>query len=173
MSAISSKPSVVVALYERDYYLWAQGQARGLREHRPGQIDWENLTEEVDDLARRNADALEGQCETLIEHLLKIAVATESVRKNNLHLWRASVRNARHKIGILPRRNLSLCARSDELFADAWPVGRNNALAKFDLDDEAIPEAPSFTFRHLMTSSNPTRCASPADDTKNFQSESW
>jgi hypothetical protein len=150
MSAISSKPSVVVPLYERDYYLWAQGQARALRERRPDQIDWENLAEEVDDLARRNADALEGQCETLIEHLLKIAVATESVRKNNLRLWRASVRNARHKIGILLRRNPSLRARSDELFADAWPVGRNDALAKLNLEDEANPEVPSFTFDQVL-----------------------
>jgi Domain of unknown function DUF29 len=58
-------------LYERDYYLWAQEQARMLRERRPDQIDWENLAEEVDDLARRNADALEGHCETLIEHRSK------------------------------------------------------------------------------------------------------
>jgi hypothetical protein len=150
MSAISSKPSVVVPLYERDYYLWAQGQARALREHRLDQIDWENLAEEVDDLARRNADALEEQCETLIEHLFKIAVATESVRKNNLRLWRASVRNARHKIGFLLRRNPSLRALSDEPFADAWPVSGNKSLAKLDLDDGAIPEAPSFTFDQAL-----------------------
>ncbi|MBV8453607.1 MAG: DUF29 domain-containing protein [Deltaproteobacteria bacterium] len=153
MSAISPKPSVVVPLYERDYYLWAQEQARALREHRPDQIDWENLAEEVDDLARRNADALEGQCETLIEHLLKIALASESIRKNNLRLWRASVRNARHKIGILLRRNPSLRVRSDELFGDAWPVGSNNALAKLDLEDEAIPEAPLFTFDQAVNNS--------------------
>jgi hypothetical protein len=146
MSAIRPKPSVAVPLYERDYYLWAQEQAHALWERRPDQIDWGNLAEEVDDLARRNADALEGQCEPLIEHLLEIAVAPESVRKNNFRLWRASVRNARHRIEILLRRNPALRTRSDELFADAWPVGRNNALARLDLDDEAIPEAPFFTF---------------------------
>ena len=146
MSAISPKAPVVLPLYEGDYYLWAQEQARVLRERRPDQIDWENLAEEVDDLARRNADALEGQCETLIEHLLKIAAAPELVLKNNLRLWRASVRNARHKIRILLRRNPSLRGQSDELFGDAWTVGRNNALAKLDLDDNVIPEAPLFTF---------------------------
>lgn len=150
MSAISPKPSVVVPLYERDYYLWAEEQARMLRERRPDRIDWENLAEEVDDLARRNADALEGQCETLIEHLIKIAGAPELIRKNDLRLWRASVRNARHKIGILLRRDPSLRARSDELFADAWPVGRNNALAKLDLDDNAIPEAPLLTLDEAL-----------------------
>jgi Domain of unknown function DUF29 len=150
MSATSTKRSIVTPLYERDYYLWAREQARALQERRPDRIDWENLAEEVDDLARRNADALEGQCETLIEHLLKIAIAPASIRKNNLRLWRASVRNARHKIGLLLRRNPSLRARSEELFSDAWPVGRNNALAKLDLDDDAIPEAPLFTFDQAL-----------------------
>ena len=146
MSAINPKPYSVLPLYERDYYLWAQEQARALTEHRPDQIDWENLAEEVDDLARRNADALEGHCETLIEHLLKIAIAPESIRKNNQRLWRTSVRNARHKIRILLRRNPSLRSRSEELFGDAWPIARNNALAKLDLDEESIPEEPLFKF---------------------------
>jgi hypothetical protein len=54
------------------------------------------------------------------------------------------------KIGLLLRRNPSLRARSEELFSDAWPVGRNNALAKLDLDDDAIPEAPLFTFDQAL-----------------------
>jgi Domain of unknown function DUF29 len=153
MSAISPKAPLVTPLYESDYYLWAQEQARVLRERRVDQIDWENLAEEVDDLARRNPDALEGQCETLIEHLLKITVAPESIRKNSSPLWRASVRNARHKIGTLLRCNPSLRIRSDELFADAWPVGRNNALATLDLEDETIPEAPLFTFDQAVNDS--------------------
>jgi|SRR6516165_11320724 len=95
---------------------------------------------------RFGADALEGQCETLIERLLKIAVAPESIRKNSLPLRRASVRNARHKIGTLLRCNPSLRIRSDELFTDTWPVGRNDALATLDLEDKTIPEAPLFTF---------------------------
>lgn len=133
-------------LYERDYYSWAEAQARALRGHRANELDWENLAEEVDDLACWNADALEGQCETLVEHLLKVSIAPAPIRKNNLRLWRASIRNARHKIRTLLRRNPSLRARSYELFESAWPVGRTNALAKLDLDDDAVPEAPFFSF---------------------------
>lgn len=39
-------------LHERDYYSWAQEQARALREHRIEGIDWDNLAEEVEDLGR-------------------------------------------------------------------------------------------------------------------------
>ncbi len=150
MSDSTAKTAAMTPLYERDYYSWAREQAHALREHRLDQIDWQNLAEEVDDLADRHADALEGHCETLIEHLLKLAYAPESTRKDNLRLWRASVRNARHKIRVLLKRNPGLRPRTDELFAEAWPVGRNDALAKLDLDDDAIREEPYFTFQQAV-----------------------
>lgn len=150
MSAPTLKPTAETTLYERDYYSWAREQARLLRERRLDQIDWENLAEEVEDLAGRHADALESHCETLIEHLLKLACAPEPSKTNNVRLWRASVRNARHKIRTLLRRNPGLRTRTDELFAEAWPVARNDALAQLDLDDEAIPEQPYFTFQQAI-----------------------
>jgi Domain of unknown function DUF29 len=155
MSAINPKAAALTPLYERDYYSWAREQARALREHRLDDVDWENLAEEVDDLAGRHADALEGHCETLIEHLLKLAYEPRSLKRNNLRLWQASVRNARHKIQLLLKRNPGLRTRTDELFNDAWPVGRNDALAKLDLDDDAIPEAPCFTFQQAAAEEFP------------------
>jgi hypothetical protein len=147
MSAANPKAAPVSQLYDRDYYTWACEQAR---EHRVDEIDWENLAEEVDDLASRHADALESHCETLIEHLLKLGNAPVQMKKDNLRLWRATVRNARHRITLLLKRNPGLAPRAEELFDDAWPVGRNDALAKLGLDDDAIPESPSFSFQQAM-----------------------
>jgi Domain of unknown function DUF29 len=150
MSATTPKSPAMAPLYERDQYSWAREQARALRQRRADQLDWENLAEEVDDLAGRHADALESHFETLIEHLLKLTYAPELMRRNNLRLWRASVRNARHKVALLLKRNPGLRRRTDELFAEAWPVGRNNALARLDLDDDAISEEPFWTFRQAL-----------------------
>jgi hypothetical protein len=58
-------------LYDKDQYSWALEQAQALRERRAEHLDWNNLAEEVEDLARRNADALRSHFESLIEHLLK------------------------------------------------------------------------------------------------------
>jgi hypothetical protein len=140
-------------LYERDPYSWAREQARALRARRTDRLDWENLAEEVDDLAGRHADALEGHCESLIEHLLKLTCAPDAMRRNNLRLWRASVRNARLKIATLLKRNPGLRRHAEELFAQAWPVGRNDALAKLDLDDDAISEERCWTFRQATDNS--------------------
>jgi hypothetical protein len=65
MSALSPKPDAIIPLYERDYYRWAQEQASALREHRPDQIDWENLAEKVEDLGHSKAGVLESHYETI------------------------------------------------------------------------------------------------------------
>jgi hypothetical protein len=152
MSASTLKPASVPVRtpYESDPYSWAREQARALREKRAEQLDWDNLAEEVEDLADRHADALEGHCENLIEHLLELSYAAELIRRDNLRLWRASVRNARHRIATLLKRNPGLNSRAHELFAEAWPLGRNQALGKLDLDDAAIPERQLWSFEQAI-----------------------
>jgi hypothetical protein len=59
--ALPSKRNVDVSkstLYDQDSYSWALAQARALRERRLEELDWDNLAEEVGDLAGRHADAL-------------------------------------------------------------------------------------------------------------------
>jgi Domain of unknown function DUF29 len=151
MSAIASvPPDTTSSPYETDYYSWAIGQARALREHRNQDLDWENLAEEVEDLANRNADALESQGERLIGHLLKIAVAPARIKDQNLRLWRLSIRDARRRIRTLLKRNPGLKVRTAELFIEAWPGGRDHALAATGKPDEAIPEACLWTFDQAM-----------------------
>lgn len=62
------------ALYETDFYAWARGQAEALRARGGGgnALDYDNLAEEVDDLAARDRDACESQVENILAHLLKI-----------------------------------------------------------------------------------------------------
>jgi HPt (histidine-containing phosphotransfer) domain-containing protein len=71
--------------YQRDAYSWALEQARVLRE-RAAELDWDNLAEEVEDLARRDAHALQSNCEVLSAHLLKLKYASEPQRRRNLRL---------------------------------------------------------------------------------------
>jgi hypothetical protein len=150
---VSTAPSATGSLYERDYYSWAMVQARALRDRKDSRLDWENLAEEVEDLANRNADALESQSEMLIGHLLKIALAPSGIRNENLRLWQLSVRDARRKIKTILKRNPSLKNRTDELFIDAWPGGRDHALGALALPDKAIPEACQWTSKRAMEDS--------------------
>ena len=83
--------------YQLDPYSWALEQARLLRERRAAELDWDNLAEEVEDLARRDAHALQSNCEVLIAHLLKLIHASAPQRRRNLRLWQLHVRNARRR----------------------------------------------------------------------------
>ena len=62
------------ALYDDDFPLWAERQAALLRARRFGELDLENLIEEVEDLSRRERDAVESLVETIIEHTLQAIV---------------------------------------------------------------------------------------------------
>ena len=134
------------SLYERDPYSWALAQARALRQHQAGELDWDNLAEEVTDLARRDAHALQSNCELLIAHLLKLAHAPDSIRRRNQRLWRLHARNARRRIADLLAENPGLRSRTDELFARAWPYGRDQALIELRCDDAALPNACPWKF---------------------------
>lgn len=50
--------SAPLNLYDSDTYTWALRQADALRRRAAGEIDWENVAEEIEDLARSDRRAL-------------------------------------------------------------------------------------------------------------------
>lgn len=137
-------------LYERDYYSWALEQERALLEHRSADLDWENLAEEVGDLARSERRALKSQAARLIEHLLKLAFASLSAIEANRRLWRLSLRGSRREIRDLLAESPGLKSSAQDLFVEAWPTGRDEALKFLRVDDDAIPETPLWSFDQAM-----------------------
>jgi uncharacterized protein DUF29 len=138
------------SLYERDPYTWALQQAHALKERNAGELDWDNLAEEVGDLAARHADSLKSYCQVLIEHLLKLIYAPPQLRNNNRRLWVNSARNARIQIAELLEANPGLKNRAPDLFARAWLLGRHDALGKLDLEDQSIPQTCPWNFDQAM-----------------------
>ncbi len=64
--------TTTAALYDEDFYLWAQRQADLLRRRRFSALDLDHLVEEVEDLARREWKAVRSHARRIIEHLLKL-----------------------------------------------------------------------------------------------------
>ncbi len=117
MGSFKATPS---QLYDRDYYAWVQDQVRALRERRTEEVDWENVAEEIDDLGKNVGWSVENHLESLVEHLLKLAYAQETVRTRNARLWEGTVKLARYKIRRRLAQNPSLRSKLAELFADAY-----------------------------------------------------
>ena len=121
-----------------------------MRERRADLLDWNNLAEEVGDLAGRQADALKSHYESLIEHLLKQSYAPQHVKRGNSRLWRLSVRNTRRRIRDLLTSSPGLKNRCAKLFAQAWPYARDSILGALNLEDATIPESPLWTLDHAL-----------------------
>jgi hypothetical protein len=150
MLKMGSAKADQAGLYERDYYSWALEQERALLDHRTEELDWENLADEVGDLARSQRHALRSQAARLIEHLLKLGFASASAIKANRRLWELSLRGARREIRRLLTESPSLKSSAQDLFVEAWPDGRDDALKFLKVDDDAISESPLWSFEQAM-----------------------
>ena len=128
-------------LYWKDGYSWAIQQADALRRRDFTRVDWDNVIEEIEDLAKREARSLRSQYARAIEHLLKIEYRRE---KENLYVngWERIVNSARGEMEDILLDNPVLKGASSEIFARAWVKGRKAAARAFtDYDTEEIPDA--------------------------------
>jgi hypothetical protein len=115
-------------LYDGDFYAWALQQAAALRRletTRPSlTLDFTNLIEEVEDLAKSDSRAARSQLRRLLEHLLKLEYSPAQQLR---HQWRRTVRDARNELAdiLTPTLKRAVEPGLPELYADA----RANAVA--------------------------------------------
>jgi hypothetical protein len=133
-------------LYESDFYSWALEQAKLLREGRFGELDLENVAEEVEDLGRRQADELGSRYETLLMHLLKWEFQPE----RRSHSWEATIGRERDKITDHLLENPGLKPRRQELFAKAYKGGRSGAAVETNLPLGRFPATNPYALDKAM-----------------------
>jgi hypothetical protein len=142
-------------LYEDDFPLWAERQAALLRARRFDELDLENLIEEVEDLSRRERDAVESHVETVLEHLLKLELSRAgrprrgwlvTVDKQRARLARKLTTTLRnHLHSELPalyagvRRPLARQLEGNHVSADALPAACPYTLDQI-LDPDWYPD---------------------------------
>ncbi len=85
--------------YDSDLALWAESQARALRDARQAgtnlPIDWENVAEEIEALGKSQGRELASRIRTILVHLLKLqgSPATEPGAD-----WRETIQEQRNEI---------------------------------------------------------------------------
>ncbi|HVC53690.1 MAG TPA: DUF29 domain-containing protein [Stellaceae bacterium] len=131
----------VKTLYDQDFVTWAEQQAEALRAAGRGTtnqpLDWENLAEEIEDLAKRDRRELHSQVRRIVEHLFKLQYSPAVEPRAG---WRGSVRNARAAIQDVIDDSPSLRTEMREIIDEETKRGAqlaNAALADFGkLTDE-------------------------------------
>ena len=69
-------------LYDRDFNLWVEQTVNAIKDRDLNNMDWDNLIDEVEDMAKSEKRLLESYLERLIEHILKLRF-WESKREQN------------------------------------------------------------------------------------------
>jgi hypothetical protein len=131
------------SLYETDVAAWAERQAEALRAGRFDDLDLENLAEEIGDVSRREAEALESHLETLLMHLLKWRHDPDHRSRS----WEGTIRVARHKTAKLLRDSPSLRPRLPALVEDAYPAARTGV--ETGLAEQTFPAACPFSLDQI------------------------
>ena len=135
-------------LYEADFPLWAERQAALLRARRFDELDLDNLIEEVEDLSRRERDAVESHVETVLEHLLKLELSSAERPRRG---WLVTVDKQRAKLAreLTATLRNHLGAELPALYAGLRrPVARQ--LEKDSLPPDALPAACPYTLEQIL-----------------------
>ncbi|MGE5270012.1 MAG: DUF29 domain-containing protein [Thiohalocapsa sp.] len=122
-------------LYDEDFFAWAKQQAEALRAAAHAgsnlQLDWENLAEEIEDLARSQRRGLRAHMMRIVQHLAKLDHSPSIDPRLG---WRRSIRLARMQVEELLIENPSLRREVDGLVVRA--VKNGIELAIQDLEEQ-------------------------------------
>ena len=135
------------SLYERDYYTWALEQARALKEHRLEELDWENLADEVESLAKTERRELRSRLKVLLEHLLKWRFQPQRRSRS----WKATIAVQRVEIPEHLDENPGLKPSVPDVLAQAYEAARVNVTIRFLRKNEPQPpDRCPWTFEQVM-----------------------
>jgi hypothetical protein len=123
---VARKPVTTRQLYECDFALWLDEQARALREHRAAALDWDNLAEEIEGLVRSDRRALKSYLENALLHMLELAY-WDAERERNQRQWRLHLKNARRGMAVLLEDSPSLARYLADIFDHSYQAARGDA----------------------------------------------
>ena len=137
--ATTTAPTPGIIDYERDFHAWCTEQAAHLRQRaRPGAndgLDYENLAEEIEGLARSDKRAIKSQMLVLLIHLLKWQFQSDHRSKS----WQRSISNARNEIADLLLDSPSLKRYARDVIDEVYPRAAEDAAAETGFDRSVFP----------------------------------
>lgn len=130
----------VKSLYDKDFYAWSLHQANMVRLGCWGELDIENLIEELDSMGRQQKHNLVSFLKQLIMHLLKWKYQKEKRTKS----WQNSIENQREEIEYILSENPSLKGCYDECVENAYKYAVKLAARETGLSVNTFPEEIPF-----------------------------
>jgi hypothetical protein len=138
-------------LYEQDFYQWSITTANLIKQRQFENVDIYHLVEEIESMGASERRELESRIAVLIAHLLKYHYLAEW-RVENGRGWEATVKEQRHKIKRLLKRNPSLKPQLNILFneEDIYHDGYFKAIAETNLDSNRFPDQCPYSLEQIL-----------------------
>lgn len=127
----------VKTLYETDTVAWSEHQAAALRAAARGgsnqPLDWNNLAEEIEGLAKSLRYALRGQISRIIQHQVRLERSPATDPRKG---WRHTIRQARGEIDQILRDSPSLKREVPRLISEETRPAIELAIRDMEEYDE-------------------------------------
>ena len=134
------------SLYERDFCLWVEEQARLLRQGSLERLDVVNLVEEIEDLGIGAKKAVKSNLVVVLLHLLK----HQFQPRRRSRSWRASIVEHRQRLRDDFRTSPSLRGYARDVFVEAYADARARASAETGLPERTFPQDPPYTLEQTL-----------------------
>lgn len=135
-------------LYETDYLKWLETTIEQLRQQNYSQVDWENLIEEMEGMARQERRSLESNLVVVLTHLLKWQYQPQ-LRGGS---WKGSIVEHRRRIRDSLKDSPSLKPYLKEIFAGCYLDAVEQASAETELPEKTFPSSCSYTLEEVLDS---------------------
>lgn len=134
------------SLYEADYVKWIETTVEQLKQQNYSAIDWENLIDEIEDMARSDRRSLRSNLVMILTHLLKWQFQPE--RRSNR--WKASIVEHRRRVRDLLNDSPSLKRYMEEVFAQCYEDAIEQASAETGLPESTFPRSCPYTAAQVL-----------------------
>jgi hypothetical protein len=134
------------SLYERDFCLWVEEQARLLRESEFERLDVVNLVEEIEDLGIGAKKAVKSNLVIILLHLLK----HEFQPKRRSRSWLDSIVEHRQRLRDDLEESPSLEGHLEAVFARVYADARARAIVQTGLSERAFPQTSPYTLAQAL-----------------------
>jgi len=134
------------ALYDQDFYAWANEQAALLRSGQMSAADIEHIAEEIESMGKTEKRELISRLKVLLMHLLKwqFQPVGRSVS------WQLTIKEQRREAARHLADNPSLKGRLSETMADAYGDAIIAAARETSLPEDVFPAECPWVFEQIM-----------------------
>jgi hypothetical protein len=133
-------------LYEEDFNLWLERQAKLLRERHFDELDIDNLVEEVESIGRSERRAIESNVEVILIHLLKCQFQPERRTRS----WLDSLLEHRGRLARDFRDSPSLRRHAKEHLGEIYRLARKRAASQTRLPLDTFPETCPYALEQIL-----------------------